>query len=135
MEFLRYANHLNTEALKVNNFLHGLNPIIKEKVHILRPTMLHEVVLQAIIAKEELLGNKGVDKTPNLSFHRKPPRRGGKYARHKLGGSRHQGFQKNHSFKNQINNPRQHLQQSNARTQESPNKRVKFMKIAPTNGC
>ena len=71
MELLRYATHLNTESVKVNKFLYGLNPIIKEKVRILRPTTLHEVVQQAIIAEEELLGNKGKDKTTNLSFHGK----------------------------------------------------------------
>ena len=53
MEFLRYATHLNTKALKVNKFLYGLNPIIKEKVCILRPTTLLEVVQQEIIVEEE----------------------------------------------------------------------------------
>jgi len=89
MELLRYDTHLNTEALKVNKFLYGLNPIIKEKVCILRPTMLNEVVQQAIIVDEELLGNKGGDKTPNLSFHGKPPRRGVQYVRYKSDGSHH----------------------------------------------
>jgi len=58
MELFINATHINTEALKVNMFLYGLNPIIKEKVCILRPTTLHEVVKQEIIAEEELLGNK-----------------------------------------------------------------------------
>lgn len=104
-------------------------------MHILRPTTLHEVTKQEIIAEQELFGNKVGDKTPNLSFHGKTPRRGGQYLRHKSGGSHHQRFQKNHTFKNHRNNPRKNLQQNNAYTQESPNKRVKFMKTAPTNGC
>lgn len=62
MELLRYDTHLNTKALNVNKILYGLNPIIKEKICILRPTTLHEVVQQAIIAEEELLRNKGGDK-------------------------------------------------------------------------
>lgn len=134
MEFLRYATHLSNEALKVNKFLYGLNPTIKEKVCIFRPTTLHELVQQAIIAEEELLGNKCGDKTTNLSFHGKPPQRGGQYVRNKLGGSHHHGFQKNHTFNNQGNNSRQQLWQSSAHTEETPNKSVKFMKVSPTNG-
>jgi hypothetical protein len=37
MEFLRYAPHLNTEKLKVNRFLFGLNVSIRAKVRILMP--------------------------------------------------------------------------------------------------
>jgi hypothetical protein len=37
MEFLRYAPHLNTEKLKVNKFVFGLNYNIRAKVRILMP--------------------------------------------------------------------------------------------------
>lgn len=119
-----------------------MDPLIKEKVCILRPTKLHEVVQKQIIAKEELLGSKGGDKTLNLSFYGKHPRRGGQDVKHNRIGSNNQVFQKNNTFNNKTNKPRQHLQQSNARTQESfqssiqsTNKKVKLMKLYPTNGC
>jgi hypothetical protein len=44
MELLWYALHLNTEKLKVNRFLFGLNVIIHAKVRILMPQTLHDVV-------------------------------------------------------------------------------------------
>jgi hypothetical protein len=44
MELLRYAPHLNTEKLKVNRFLFGLNVIIHAKVRIMMPQTLHDVV-------------------------------------------------------------------------------------------
>jgi hypothetical protein len=56
MELLRYALHLNKNKLKVNTFVYGLNPCIKEKVHILIPKTLHELVQRDSIAEEELHG-------------------------------------------------------------------------------
>ena len=44
MELLRYAPHLNTEKLKVNRFVFDLNDNICEKVRILMPQTLHDVV-------------------------------------------------------------------------------------------
>jgi hypothetical protein len=44
MELLRYAPHLNTEKLKVNKFVFGLNFNIRAKVRILMPQMLHDTV-------------------------------------------------------------------------------------------
>jgi hypothetical protein len=55
MELLRYALHLNTEKLKVNRFLFGLNVIICEKFRILMPQTLHDVIQNALIAEEELI--------------------------------------------------------------------------------
>jgi hypothetical protein len=55
MELLRYAPHLNTEKLKVNRFLFGLNVNIRAKVRILMPQTLHDVVQKALIAEEELI--------------------------------------------------------------------------------
>jgi hypothetical protein len=43
MELLWYAPHLNTEKLKVNRFVFGLNDIIRAKVRILMPQTLHDV--------------------------------------------------------------------------------------------
>jgi hypothetical protein len=55
MEFLWYAPHLNTEKLKVNRFLFGLNVNIHAKVRILMPQTLHDVIQKALITKEELI--------------------------------------------------------------------------------
>jgi hypothetical protein len=44
MELLRYAPHLNTEKLKVKNFMFGLNVNIHAKVRIMIPQTLHDVV-------------------------------------------------------------------------------------------
>jgi hypothetical protein len=44
MELLRYSPHLNTEKLKVNNFVFGLNVIIHVKVRILMTQILHDAV-------------------------------------------------------------------------------------------
>eukprot|EP00253_Pinus_taeda_P004738 PITA_04738 len=57
MELLRYAPHLNTEKLKVNKFVYGLNVNIHSKVRILMPRTLHEVH-QATIAEEEMMSNE-----------------------------------------------------------------------------
>jgi hypothetical protein len=90
MDLLRYATYLNTEILKVNKFLYGLNPLLKEKVCILMPTTLHEEVQKDIIVEEEMKGIKRGDKTPNPivpSSHGKPPRRGNQGINHKAGAS------------------------------------------------
>ena len=54
MELLQYAPHLNTEKLKVNRFMFGLNGSLRAKVRILMPQTLHDVVRKALIAEEEL---------------------------------------------------------------------------------
>ena len=54
MEFLWYALHLNTEKIKVNEFIFGLNFNIRAKVRILMPQTLHDVVQKALIVEEEL---------------------------------------------------------------------------------
>jgi hypothetical protein len=64
MELLRYAPHLNTEKLKVNTFMFGLNVNIRAKVRILMPQTLHDVVQKALIAEEELI-NGGQRRTPS----------------------------------------------------------------------
>ena len=63
MELLRYASHLNTEKLKVNMFMFGLNRSIRVKVRILMPHTLHEIVQNALIAEEELISG-GQTRTP-----------------------------------------------------------------------
>jgi hypothetical protein len=63
MELLRYAPHLNTEKLKVNKFMFGLNVSIRAKVRILMPQTLHDVVQKALIAEEELISG-GQRRTP-----------------------------------------------------------------------
>jgi hypothetical protein len=63
MELLRYAPHLNTEKLKVNRFVFGLNDILRAKVRILMPQTLHDVVQKALIAEEELTSG-GQTRTP-----------------------------------------------------------------------
>jgi hypothetical protein len=50
MELLRYALHLNTEKLKVNRFVFGLNGSLQAKVRILMPQTLHDVIQKALIA-------------------------------------------------------------------------------------
>jgi hypothetical protein len=55
MELLRYAPHLNTEKLKVNRFVFGLNDNIRAKVRILMPQTLHDVIQKALIVEEELI--------------------------------------------------------------------------------
>jgi hypothetical protein len=55
MEIRRYDPHVNTEKLKVNKFMFGLNIIISMKVWILMPHTLHDVVEKALIAEEELI--------------------------------------------------------------------------------
>jgi hypothetical protein len=63
MELLRYAPHLNTEKLKVNRFVFGLNGSLRAKVRILMPQTLHDVVQKALIAEEELISG-GQTRTP-----------------------------------------------------------------------
>ena len=57
MELLRYAPHLNTEKLKVNKFVYGLNVNIQTKVRIFMPRTLHEAVQWAIIVEEKIMSN------------------------------------------------------------------------------
>ena len=57
MELLCYAPHLNTEKLKVNKFVYGLNVNIRAKVRILMPHTLHDAVQRAIIAEEEIMSS------------------------------------------------------------------------------
>jgi hypothetical protein len=63
MELLRYASHLNTEKLKVNRFVFGLNGSLRAKGRILMPQTLHDAVQKALIAEEELI-NGGQTRTP-----------------------------------------------------------------------
>ena len=63
MELLRYALHLNTEKLKVNRFVVGLNGDLRAKVSILMPQTLHDVVQKALIAEDELISG-GQTRTP-----------------------------------------------------------------------
>jgi hypothetical protein len=55
MELLRYAPHLNIEKPKVNRFMFSLNCSIREKVRILMPQTLHDVIQNSLIEKEELI--------------------------------------------------------------------------------
>jgi hypothetical protein len=52
MELLRYAPHLNSEKLKVNRFVLGLNSSMRTKVFILMPQTLHDVVQKAVVQDE-----------------------------------------------------------------------------------
>jgi hypothetical protein len=63
MELLWYAPHLNTEKLKVNRFVFGLNGSLHAKVRILMPQTLHDDVQKALIAEEELISG-GQTRTP-----------------------------------------------------------------------
>jgi hypothetical protein len=65
MELLSYAPHLNTEKLKVNNFVFGLNFNIHAKVRILMPQTLRDAVQKAIVAEEEMIGG-GWGMTPTI---------------------------------------------------------------------
>ena len=64
MELLRYAPHLNTDKLKVNRFVFGLNGSLRAKVRILMPQTLHDVVQKALIVEEELISG-GQTRTPS----------------------------------------------------------------------
>jgi len=55
MELIQYAPHLNTNKLKVNKFLFGLNVSICAKVRILMTQTLHVVVHKTLITKGELI--------------------------------------------------------------------------------
>jgi hypothetical protein len=96
MELLRYAPHLNTEKLKVNRFVFGLNGSLRAKVRILMPQTLHDAVQKALIAEEELISG-GQTRTParptgqsssGAPRHQAP-------ARHTPG---HRGFQRGSMF-------------------------------------
>jgi hypothetical protein len=96
MELLRYAPHLNTEKLKVNRFMFGLNGSLRAKVRILMSQTLQDAIQKALIAEEELI-NGGLTRTParpagqgsfGTSKHQTP-------ARHTSG---HCGFQRGSTF-------------------------------------
>jgi hypothetical protein len=55
MELLRYTLHLNTEKLKVNRFVFGLNGDMREHVRILMPQTLHNAIQKVLISEEELI--------------------------------------------------------------------------------
>jgi hypothetical protein len=55
MELLWYAPHLNTKKLKVNRFVFGLNSNICEKVRIMMPHTLHDVIQKALIVEENII--------------------------------------------------------------------------------
>jgi hypothetical protein len=63
MELLWYALHLNTEKLKVNRFVFGLNGSLRAKVRILMPQTLHDVVQKDLIVEEEFISG-GQTRTP-----------------------------------------------------------------------
>ena len=63
MELLQYALHLNTEKLKVNQFIFGLNDSLHVKDRILTPQTLHNAIQEALIAEEELISG-GQTRTP-----------------------------------------------------------------------
>jgi hypothetical protein len=63
MELLRYDPHLNTEKIKLNKFVFGLNGSIHARVMILVPQTLHDIVQKALIAEEELISG-GQRRTP-----------------------------------------------------------------------
>jgi hypothetical protein len=63
MELLWYAPHLNTEKIKVNRFMFGLNDNLRAKVKILMPQTLHDAIQKALIAEEELISG-GQTRTP-----------------------------------------------------------------------
>jgi hypothetical protein len=96
MELLRYASHLNTEKLKVNRFVFGLNSSLRAKVRILMPQSLHDVVQKALIAEEELISGgqtwtsvrSAGQSSSGVPRHQTP-------ARHTLG---HHGFQRGSIF-------------------------------------
>jgi hypothetical protein len=69
MELLRYAPHLNTEKLKVNKFVFGLNFNIHAKVRILMPQTLHDAVQKALIVEEEM-NSGGQGRTPSRQTDR-----------------------------------------------------------------
>jgi hypothetical protein len=73
MDLLRYGPHLNTEKIKVNWFVLGLNGNLRAKVRIFMPRTLHNAVQKALIAEEELISG-GQTRTPAS-----PHSRGGAY--------------------------------------------------------
>jgi len=67
MDILRSNPHLNTEKLKVKKFVFDINFEIHEKVRILIPQTLHDIVQKALIYEEEL-NNGGQRMTPSRSI-------------------------------------------------------------------
>jgi hypothetical protein len=96
MELLRYAPHLNTEKLKVNRFVFGLNDSLRAKVRILMPQTLHDAVQKALIAEEELIsgGQTRTSARPAGQSSSGAPRHQTP-ARHMSG---HRGFQRGSTF-------------------------------------
>jgi hypothetical protein len=74
MELLQYAPHLNTEKLKVNRFVVGLNDSLRAKTRILMPQTLHDVFQKALIAEEEIISG-GQTRTQGVR-HMSPGYRG-----------------------------------------------------------
>jgi hypothetical protein len=93
MELLQYALPLNTEKIKVNRFVFGLNVSIREKVSIMMPQTLHDVVQKALITEEDLISG-GQSRTPagqvssGVQQHQTP-------TRHSPG---YRGFQRGSTF-------------------------------------
>jgi hypothetical protein len=73
MELLRYDLHLNTEKLKLNNFVFGLNYNICVKVRILMPNTLHDAVHKYFITEEEL-NSGGQGRNPSRKIRHTPLR-------------------------------------------------------------
>jgi hypothetical protein len=96
MELLRYALHLNTEKLKVNRFVFGLNGSLRAKVRILMPQTLHDAVQKALIAEEDLMSG-GQTRTPT-----RPAGQGSFGTPHQQTPTRHtsgyRGFQRGSTF-------------------------------------
>jgi hypothetical protein len=73
MELLKYSIHLNTEKLKVNKFVLGLNYNIRAKLRILMPQTLYDEVQKYFIVEEELSsGSQG--RTPSKKTEQAPLR-------------------------------------------------------------
>ena len=96
MELLRYAQYLNTEKLKVNRFVFGLNNSLRAKVRILMPQTLHDVIENALIAEEEIMSG-GQSRTPVRPVGQVPfvKQQHQTLARHMSG---YRGFQRGSTF-------------------------------------
>jgi hypothetical protein len=62
-KLIGYDLHINTEKLKVNRFVFGLNGIIHAKVRILMPQTLHDVIQKDLIVEKKLI-SRGQSRTP-----------------------------------------------------------------------
>jgi hypothetical protein len=96
MELLRYALHLNTEKLKVNRFMLGLNGSLHATIRILMPQTLHNAIQKALIAEEDLISG-GQTRTPT-----RPVGQGSSGAPQQQTPARHtpgyRGFQRGSTF-------------------------------------